>query len=88
MKDDFEQSIILNQIIEEMKQFKNEKILRCPNCQKILEWDDGNFNPEDNTFTCQHCRFTEDESTFERIDLCDYVTEIYLTFRGENYGRN
>ena len=88
MKDDFEQSIILNQIIEEMKQFKNARILRCPNCQKILEWDDANFNPEDNTFICQHCRYTDDESNFERIDLCDYVAEIYLTFRGENYGRN
>lgn len=84
MKKDFEEKIVFNQMIEELKDFKNEKLYRCPYCEKIIEWDDANYNPEENTFTCPLCNETYDETELECISIYDYIEEMYLTYKSIN----
>ena len=84
MKTDFEQSILLNGLSNDLKTFESKKLYRCPYCEKIHEWDDVNYNPEDGTFTCPKCTTTYDETELENISMYDYIEEIYLTYKGVN----
>ena len=38
MKTDFEQSILLNGLSNDLKTFESKKLYRCPYCEKIHEW--------------------------------------------------
>lgn len=84
MKKEIEQQVVFNSILEELKEFKNKNLYRCPYCKKIFEWNDVNYNPEDGTFTCPKCTTTYDETELENISMYDYIEEIYLTYKGVN----
>ena len=80
MKKEFEQKIVFNEILEDLKQFKNKNLYRCPYCDAMIEWDDVNYNPEESTYTCPKCSETFAEEELQNISMYDYIEEIYLTF--------
>lgn len=84
MKKEIEQQFVFNSILEELKEFKNRNLYRCPYCEKIFEWNDVNYNPEDSIFTCPKCTTAYEETELENISMYDYIEEIYLTYKGVN----
>jgi predicted RNA-binding Zn-ribbon protein involved in translation (DUF1610 family) len=72
---------ILEEIKDDLEQFKNENLICCPNCDKITKWDDVNYNPEENEYTCPNCQFTTCETDFFNVSILDYIEEIYLSYK-------
>ena len=48
---EFEEKVVYEAIKDELKKFRNNSLYRCPHCEKIIEWNDANYNPEESTFT-------------------------------------
>ncbi len=88
MDKDLEKKLVINDLLDNLRQFKSETLHRCPCCEKIIEWDDVNYNPEERTYTCPHCNNTFDENELENISIYDYIEEIYLTYKTTIYREN
>jgi len=78
---EFEEKIIFEAIKEELKKFRNNSLYRCPDCEKIIEWDDTNYNPEEGTYTCPKCKTTYNESELEALSMYDIIEEMFLAFK-------
>ena len=88
MKTDFEQSILLNGLSNDLKTFESKKLYRCPYCEKIHEWDDVNYNPEENTYTCPLCKNTFEKSELEHINALEYFLDMFHNYKSLNYKEN
>ena len=75
-----EKEIVLSEMIKTFKEFKHKNLMRCPNCEKVIEWQDENYNPADNIYTCPKCRHEINEYEFEQISIVDYLEEMFLVF--------
>ena len=80
MKTELEKNVVLEKIKEDLQQFTSEKMLRCPTCDEIIEWDDADYNPAGNEYTCPKCRATHSEIEFEVVNMLDYIEEVYLNY--------
>lgn len=75
-----EKEIVLNEIIKTFQEFKHKSLVRCPNCEKVIEWQDANYNPAESIYTCPKCLHEINEYEFEQISIVDYLEEIYLAY--------
>lgn len=69
-----------------MKQLKmnlkrNNSLYRCPHCEKIIEWNDANYNPEESTYICQKCKNTFEESELEALSMFEILEEMFIAFK-------
>lgn len=78
---EFEEEVIFNAIKNELKNFRNNNLYRCSCCEKIIEWDDANYNPEEETYTCQKCKHTLNESELEALSIYELIEEMFLAFK-------
>ena len=83
MKKEIEQKIVFNEILEDLKQFKNKNLYRCPYCDAMIEWDDVNYNLEESTYICPICRETFDEKELQSVSFIDYIEEVFAVYKGE-----
>lgn len=83
MNKEFKRNVLITEITNELCDFKNDNLYQCPNCEKIFEWDDVNYNPEESSYTCPKCRTTFNENGLQNVSVIDYIEEIYLTYKGE-----
>ena len=74
---------ILEEIKNDLQKFKHENLKECPYCGEIFEWDDVNYNPEESTYTCKECRQTFDENELQQVTLLDYITDLFITYKGD-----
>lgn len=81
---DYEEKIIFEAIKEELKKFRNNSLYRCPDCGKIIEWDDTDYNPEESSYTCPRCGSTYDENDLEALSVYDIIEEMFLAFKEKN----
>ena len=42
-----------------------------------------NYNPEESTYTCPKCRQTFNENELLEVTLLDYITDLFITYKGE-----
>lgn len=89
MKKEIKEQIVLNEIVEDLKQFKHSNLHQCPYCDEVFEWNDADYNPEENTYTCPQCRETFDENELQKVNFIDYIQEMFLVYqRSKNNDAN
>lgn len=76
-------NLVFDEIKETLEKFKSKNLYQCPNCNSINAWDDSNYNPEENTYTCKDCMQTFDEGDLLEVTLLDYITELFITYKGD-----
>lgn len=60
---------------QEIEGIINGNFYRCPSCGEIIEYINGHYNEEDNTYDCQTCGVLVDEADLEPVDLLDYFSD-------------
>ena len=80
---EFEEEIVYETIKDELKKFRNSNLYKCSYCEKFIEWDDVNYNPEESTYICHICRETFDEKELQNVSFIDYVEEVFSVYKGE-----
>ena len=83
MKNKIEENVILNSIIDELRRFERQDLYRCYYCNLYFNWNDADYNPEDQTYTCPFCRNTFDENELESVSLMDYIEDIFMAYKGD-----
>jgi len=78
---EFEEKVVYEAIKDELKKFRNNSLYRCPHCEKIIEWNDANYNPEESTYTCQKCKDTFEESALEALSMFEILEEMFIAFK-------
>ena len=58
---------ICKRIAEEIESYCENKMKRCPQCEKKIEWDDAQYNPHNGEYTCPICGGKFDESELETL---------------------
>ena len=81
MENEIEKKQIFNQVADDLKKYIGKDTIQCPNCLKIFEWDNANYNPEERTYTCPHCLNCSDEDEFGHFSMYDYIQEIYQNYK-------
>jgi transposase-like protein len=64
-------------IAEELEKYVNGDVYRCPECGDTFEWNDDDYNDDDYTYTCPHCKATFAESELEALSIYDWLEDIY-----------
>ena len=80
---EFEEEILYETIKDELKKFRNSNLYKCSYCEKFIEWDDANYNPEESTYICHICRETFDEKELQSVSFIDYIEEVFAVYKGE-----
>lgn len=75
--------VVFDEIKNTLEKFTSKNLYQCPNCDCINEWDDTNYNPEESTYTCKECRQTFDENELQQVTLLDYITDLFITYKGD-----
>lgn len=89
MNKELQEKITLNAIIEDLIKFKHKDLHQCPYCDETFEWNDADYNPEEQTYTCPVCRQNFDENELQNITFVDYIQETYLAYlRSKENERN
>jgi transposase-like protein len=83
MNSEFERNVVLNEIADELSDFKSESLYQCPYCEKILKWDDVNYYPEESSYTCPKCLTTFNENELQTVSLITYIEEMFLRYKGD-----
>ena len=52
MNKDLKEQIILSSIIEDLRKFEHKDLYQCPYCDEVFEWNDVDYNPEEQAYTC------------------------------------
>ena len=78
---EFEEKVVYEAIKDELKNFRNNSLYRCPHCEKIIEWNDANYNPEESVYTCQKCNDAFEEYELEELSMFDFLEEMFLAFQ-------
>lgn len=78
---------ILEEIKNDLQKFKHQNLKQRPCCNEIHEWDDANYNPEEQTYTCPICRKTFDENELQSISFIDFIEEIFAVYKGVINGK-
>ena len=81
---EFEEEIVYETIKDELKKFRNSNLYKCSYCEKFIEWDDANYNPEESTYICPICRETFDEKELQSVSFIDYIEEVFSVYKGVN----
>lgn len=83
MKNKFEENVILNSIIDELRKFEHKDMYQCPNCDLYFSWDDVDYNPEEGIYICPHCKEIIQEEDLQSVNLIDYIEDVFMTYKGE-----
>ena len=76
-------NVVFDEIKNTLEKFTNKNLYQCPNCDCIDEWDDTYYNPEDSTYTCKKCMHTFNENELLEVTLLDYITDLFITYKGD-----
>lgn len=80
--------IVFDEIRETLDKFTSKSLYQCPCCEKIIEWDDANYYPDENSYTCPECMHSFDEDALQEITLLDYIEELFLRYKGDRNETN
>lgn len=86
MKEEYVKSPF-DEITEKLKRFVDKDTIMCPNCEKIFEWNDVNYDPAESTYTCPYCLKTEKETDFEKVSMYDYLQDMYCVYKEKENGK-
>ena len=78
---EFEEEIVYETIKDELKKFRNSNLYKCPYCEKFIEWDDANYNPEESAYSCQKCKHIFNENELEALSIFDIIEEMFIAFK-------
>ena len=78
---EFEEEILYETIKDELKKFRNSNLYKCSYCEKFIEWDDANYNPEESAYSCQKCKHTFNENELEALSIFDIIEEMFIAFK-------
>ena len=81
MNKELQEKITLNSIIDDLKKFTHKYLHQCLYCDETFEWNDADYNPEEQTYTCPVCRQTFDETELQSVTFIDYIQETYLVYQ-------
>lgn len=76
-------------IAEEIESFCGKNKYRCPVCGAIIEWDDANYNPENDSYTCNRCITTFEEANLEAVGVEDFFFKrecVHTIYRMDSNG--
>ena len=76
-------NVVFDEIKDTLEKFTSKNLYQCPNCESIDDWDDSNDNPEENTYTCKDCMQTFSEDELQEVTLLDYITDLFITYKGD-----
>ena len=79
-----EKSNVINEILDDLKQFTSTKFYVCPYCDKHIEWDDADYYPEENLYICPKCRCEFNENELTELSAYDIFEEMYLNYKEKN----
>ncbi|MEG2571020.1 MAG: hypothetical protein RSA70_06255 [Clostridia bacterium] len=65
------------QIAETLEQIAENNVYKCPECGEFITWNNDEYNTEDATYNCPHCKKTVDESELEAVSMLDYFEDCY-----------
>ncbi|MBQ8749092.1 MAG: hypothetical protein IJZ29_01290 [Clostridia bacterium] len=75
---------MLTDFKSELKKYVGKNIHRCPLCEKIFEWDDYYYNPEDSIYTCPCCLTDFDESQLLDVNASELFEDMFLAYKERN----
>ena len=75
---------VLLEIKEELETFVGKKTYRCPLCEKLFEWDDVNYNPAEQTYTCPKCLVEHDEHKLLEVNAYELIEEMFMAYKEKN----
>lgn len=65
-------------IANELEKVVNGDVYHCPECGQLIEWRNGQYNDENESYTCQECNATFDECELEAASIYDYFeNDVY-----------
>ena len=74
---EFEEKVVYAAIKDELKKFRNSSLYRCPHCEKIIEWNDANYNPEESIYTYQKRKNTFEKNESDALSVFIILEEMF-----------
>ena len=72
---------ILEEIKNDLQKFKHEDLKQCPYCSEVFEWDDVNYNPAEQTYTCPKCLVEHDEHELLEVNAYELIEEMFMAYK-------